>query len=89
MILPNKYVKPSQSLLGISALILEMIGDKRYQLDYVWYSFKEKYICSGSLKSDISYNKFILCLTFMYMQKMINYDKNGVIYNENLELKNI
>ena len=43
MILPNKYVPISESLIGISSLILNVLGDKRLTLDELWNNFKNLY----------------------------------------------
>ena len=36
MILPNKYITISESLIGLSACILDVISDNRYTVEQVW-----------------------------------------------------
>lgn len=85
MILPNKYVPISESLIGISSLILNVLGDKRLTLDELWNNFKNDLKNTNKIKHIPTYNKFVLSINFMYMTKMINYTENGVIYNENIK----
>ena len=47
-------------------------------------SLNKEYIETDRLKSKPSYSKFILCITYMYLSNMINYTKEGVIFNENI-----
>ena len=50
MILPNKYLTITESFVGISALILDIIGNKKITLDLLWNKFEKKYIKSKKLK---------------------------------------
>lgn len=43
MILPNKYVSNSESLIGLGALILNVIGKKSIPLDKLWKAFEKIY----------------------------------------------
>lgn len=85
MILPNKYVTLSQSYIGISALILDMLGSKQTTIEKLWDKFITK--CNSVMKSNHhpSYQKFLLTLDFMYLTGMLNYDDEGEIYNENIK----
>ena len=40
MILPNKYVTLSQSYLGISAMILTIIGSSKTTIEKLWEDFE-------------------------------------------------
>ncbi|WP_057763325.1 ABC-three component system middle component 6 [Cytobacillus praedii] len=84
MILPNKYVSNSESLIGLSALILSVIGKKTIHLDKLWKMFEKKYI-NEKLNNPPTYQKFILTLNLMFMVGMIEYTEEGEIYNENIK----
>ncbi|MEG1009593.1 MAG: hypothetical protein RSF67_07280 [Clostridia bacterium] len=84
MILPNKYISISESLIGLSACILEIISNKAYNVEYIWEKLNKDYIENNKIKYKPSYSKFILCITYMYLSKMINYKGDGVIFNENI-----
>lgn len=84
MILPNKYVSNSESLIGLSALILNVIGKKSMSLDKLWKAFEKKY-GTKRLNNPPTYQKFILTLNLMFMLGMINYTAEGEIYNENIK----
>lgn len=89
MILPNKYLTVSESLIGISSLILSVLGDKQLSLDELWNDFKQQLKKTNKIKHIPTYNKFVLSINFMYMSKMINYTEKGVIYNENIKYENL
>lgn len=89
MILPNKYIKVSESLLGLSALLLDILSDEEMGIDELWKEFKNNYNNNPKLKYTPTYNKFVLSINFMYLTNMINYNEKGGIYNENIESKNI
>lgn len=85
MVLPDKYVTLSESFIGLSALILDLLGDQKMVIEKLWGLFKKKYIETKKLQIAPTYQKYIYVLEFMYMAKMINYNEKGEIYNENLE----
>ena len=86
MILPNKYIPLSESLIGISSILLQVLDSNEMTIDELWDKFNKQ---KGKLKSVPTYNKFVLTINFMFFSNMINYTEKGVIYNENLKLKNI
>ena len=88
MILPNKYVTLTESFIGLSALVLDVLMKKNLTIDNLWNDFHKKYIMSGKLKNPPTYQKFIYVLEFMYLSKMISYNERGEILNENLTVGN-
>jgi len=84
MILPNKYITISESLIGLSACILDIISNKKYTVEQIWDKLNKEYINNNKLRYKPNYSKFILTITYMYMSQMINYDDKGVIFNENI-----
>lgn len=89
MILPNKYVPISESLIGISSLILSVLSDSKMTIDELWSEFNKYITQTNILKNLPTYNKFALSINFMYLTKMINYTEEGMIFNENIKLENI
>lgn len=85
MILPNKYISVTESFIGISGLILDIIGPKKCTVDKLWNAFSKNYIQSKVLKSPPTHQKFIYALDFMYLSSMIGFNEKGEVYNENLE----
>jgi hypothetical protein len=88
MILPNKYVTLTESFFGLSALILEVLMDKKLTVDKLWNKFKKAYIDSNKINTSPTYQKFIYVLEFMYLCNMISYSDKGEILNENIKTKN-
>ena len=76
MILPDKYIKPSDSIMYLSTIIIKQIGNKKYNIMDLWLKIKAK--------SDITYNKFIQILIYLYTIGIIVYTEKGEIYNENI-----
>lgn len=70
MILPNKYVKTNDSLLGISSLLIKII-DKPITVSFLWDKAKEK----GIVKT---YNNFIFALDLLFILGVIEL-KDGLI----------
>lgn len=89
MILPNKYISLSDSLIGISSLVLENLSSNKMTIDELWDKFNRNIKQNKKLKNIPTYNKFVLTINFMYMTNMINYTEKGVIYNENIECEDI
>ena len=89
MILPNKYISLSESLIGLSSLVLEVLRSNTMTIDELWENFNHIIKHNKSIKTVPSYSKFVLTISFMYMTKMINYTEKGVIYNENIKYENL
>lgn len=84
MILPDKYISISESLIGLSACILSILGTNCYEIEYVWDRLNKEYVRTNKIRYAPSYSKFILTISYMYLSKMINYKEKGVIFNENI-----
>ena len=85
MILPDKYVTLSESYIGLSALLLDVLGSKRMTIDVLWNKFNNKYTKTERIMNVPTYQKYIYVLEFMYMVNMINYNEKGEMYNENFK----
>lgn len=67
MILPTKTIQPVDSLLCISATIIEILNAKSLTIDDILYEFNKKYY------KEISIEKLILALDFLYITgKIVN-----------------
>ncbi|MDR1689488.1 MAG: hypothetical protein LBS21_12890 [Clostridiales bacterium] len=88
MILPDKYTTLTESYIGLSALILDVLQNNEFTVEDVWHRLSKKYFARGLLKTYPTFQKFIYVLEFMYLVGMISYDENGVISNENIKFKN-
>jgi hypothetical protein len=88
MVLPNKYLPISESLIGLSALLLDIIGNKQFTIDKLWELFTKKYIDKNKIKVSPTYQKYIYVVEFMYICGFINYNIDGEVYNENIRVNN-
>lgn len=81
MILPNKYVSPSNSFIGESAKLLTLIGNKKLTIDKLWQKLE-----FSTYQTNMTFTKYIQVITFMYTCGIISYDiEKGVLCNENLQ----
>ena len=76
MIIPNKYIKPSESIMYLSTIIIKQIGNKKYNVVDLWLEIKAS--------NNITYNKYLQILIYLNIIGAINYNKKGEIYNENI-----
>jgi len=65
MILPNKYINLSESLLGFSAYVT-FILDTPKTLDEIWNSYQE-HIKIGNYPANNNFNELILCIDLLYL----------------------
>lgn len=72
MILPTKTIKPVDSLLSISALIIEILKEKEMTLDDLFDEFNKRYY------KKITIEKLILSVDFLYIANKVM-DNNAII----------
>ena len=88
MILPDKYTSLTESFIGISAVLLDTLGNKKLTVDKLWNKFNKKYVKTNKLKHPPVYQKYIYVLEFMYLSNMVSYNEKGEIVNENIRANN-
>ena len=92
MILPDKYISIEQSLIGLSALILDVVGKDEITIEKLWSKFSKKYFENSKTKlsHQPSFQKFMMTLNFMYATDMIGCDmEKEVLFNENFKSEDI
>lgn len=72
MILPTKTIQPVDSLLSISALIIEILKEKEMTLDDLFDEFNKRYY------KKIKIEKLILSVDFLYITNKVM-DNNAII----------
>jgi hypothetical protein len=72
MILPTKTIQPVDSLLSISALIIEILKEKEMTLDDLFDEFNNRY------HKKITIEKLILSVDFLYITNKVM-DNNAII----------
>ncbi|WP_418789525.1 ABC-three component system middle component 6 [Priestia megaterium] len=70
MILPNKFIKPNDSLIGIGALILPIL-DKPITVSFLWDKARKQEIVK-------TFNNFISALDLLFLLGAIKLE-NGLI----------
>lgn len=82
LLIPTKNVALSQSILGVSSIIYNIIKNNNYSIDEVYEIAKSKYYNKHLLSYDLDFNQYVLGLCFLYSLKQINVKQNGVIICE-------
>ena len=72
MILPTKTIQPVDSLLSISAFILEVLREKEMTVDDLFDEFNKRYY------KKVSIDKLILSVDFLYITNKVM-DNNAII----------
>ena len=72
MILPTKTIQPVDSLLSISAFIIEILKEKEMTLDDLFDEFNKRYY------KKITIEKLILTIDFLYITNKVM-DNNAII----------
>lgn len=72
MILPSKTIQPVDSLLSISATVLEILNTKGMPIDELFEEFNKKYY------KKINIEKLILAINFLFITNNIK-DNNEII----------
>ncbi|WP_233862642.1 ABC-three component system middle component 6 [Tenacibaculum piscium] len=75
MILPTKTIKPVDSLISISAFIIEILNYKGMNIDKLLEEFNKKYY------KEISIEKMMLAIDFLYITDSIKYNNEIIKIN--------
>jgi hypothetical protein len=76
VIIPDKYIMPSDSILYMSTIILKKLKNKKANIIDLWLEIKRE--------SGMTYNKFMQILIYLNIIGVLNYTEKGEIYNENI-----
>ena len=71
MILPGKHLKPDRSLLGIGGEILKIL-EQEQTVSELWQRVQKQ---KDGLKSPLSFDWFILSLSFLYAIGAVHFDR--------------
>jgi len=77
MILPNKHITISQSLLGLGGYILTILESPQ-TIDELWL-YLEKTLGSSKFPTKHTFENMILALDFLYVIRAIDYTSEGKI----------
>lgn len=77
MILPNKHITISQSLLGLGGYILTVL-DLPQTIDELWHHL-QKTLGSPKFPTNHTFESMILALNFLYLIRAIDYSSEGKI----------
>lgn len=81
MLIPKKHIRIGESLIGLAAYILNILGNNKKDIYELWLDFK-KINNSEKLLFNHSYDKYLLAIDFLYIIGAIEVDNEGRIFNE-------
>lgn len=71
MILPNKYIKENEALIGVGTILLNLLSGEKALSD-LWESVKE-------IPNVGNYERFILSLDLLFILGLIEFRNNKLI----------
>ena len=82
MILPNNYLTLEKSLFGLGALVLRELSENKEYPEQLWKELKKE-------NKFEDYNQYIYTLNYLYIAGIIDYNKAGEIFNENIKYNSV
>lgn len=79
MLLPSKHIKFSESILGLSGLLIEIINEPM-SLENLRIKFFEKYKDKETYHSFHTLDNIILSLTFLYSINKLDLNSKGELF---------
>ncbi|TWT66657.1 ABC-three component system middle component 6 [Allorhodopirellula solitaria] len=76
-LLPQKHVRPSESLLGIGAVVLKSLNDRPKYLDEVWSDVQKTEAIKIRLHGSVSLDTIVLAIDFLYIVGAVKLNKRG------------
>lgn len=75
MLMPDKHIRVSESLLGLGSFVLEALCISR-SMDELWGEFQEQ-ARSGTYPAHHSFENLILAIDMLFSIGAVELDKNG------------
>jgi hypothetical protein len=79
MILPSKHIRLSESLLGLSAVLLEFLQTP-ISVDELWFKFSAINNSRDKFPAYHSFDNVVLALNILYSMGIVDIEENGNIY---------
>lgn len=85
-LLPQKHVRPTESLLGLGALVLESLDEKPRNLDSVWADLCERESVKMRVHGSVTLDNVVLAIDFLYSIEAVTLNEKGYSLMRLLEL---
>ena len=82
MLLPEKHLNISESILGLGAIILELLNRPK-KVEALWNEYQYKYANDREFKAYHTFDNFLLALCFLYSVDAVAMSESGGIYKCN------
>lgn len=74
MLTPTKYLRFSESILGLAAFLLKLLAEPSFP-DQIWFRFEK--LQDPCLSEHRSFDQFLLAIDFLYLMGLIQVEENG------------
>ena len=79
MILPQKHLHISESILGLGGVVLDCLKDEAKTVDEIWQKF-QIFNNSEHFRTKWSFDDMLLALSFLYSVGAVAKDQNDQIF---------
>jgi hypothetical protein len=79
MILPSKHINISESILGLSGILLSYINKRDYSVDELWQEYSKVNNVKAVFPAYHSFDNMILAIDFLFLVDAIVINNNGLI----------
>ncbi len=78
MLMPNKHISFSESLLGFGSYVLRELRDSPKSIDAIWSTYRSD-LEAGRYSARQSFDSFLLTIVFLYSVGAVEEVEEGVI----------
>lgn len=82
-IVPEKYVRTNESLIGLGALVLSALSDNQKTIDSVFKEIAEGDTIHSRIHGSISFESVVMAVNFLYLIDAISMTSNGLLVHAN------
>ena len=79
LLLPEKHVRASESLLGLGAVVLSILALEPKNLDTVWNMIKDVECMKTKIHGSITLDRVILAIDFLFAIGAVSLNSEGLL----------
>jgi len=83
MILPNKHLQISESIIGLGAVVLKILEHPK-TVDEIWQNYIKKYNESQDFPAYHNFDNMLLAINLLFMIGAVDTNQNGELYYANI-----
>jgi len=87
MILPSKHIRFASSLLGLGAILLELLQNEYLTVDELWDLYSRVDNTQDKFPAHHSFDNLILTLNLLHLIGAIDINHQGEVYNATYRIR--